>query len=45
MQQIEFETSFGLVAASEQALVAAIRELLLQEEPAPPEDVLEAVSW
>ena len=45
MQQIEFETSFGLVAASEQALVDAIRELLLQDEPATLDDLLEAVSW
>jgi hypothetical protein len=43
MQQIEFETSFGLVAASEQALVDVLRELLLQPEPTAPEDLLEAV--
>jgi hypothetical protein len=45
MQQIEFETSFGLVAASEQALVDALRALLMEEQPATPEDLLEAVSW
>jgi hypothetical protein len=39
----EFETSFGLVAASEQALVDALRELLLQPEPATPDDLPEAV--
>lgn len=46
MQQIEIETSFGLVAAPEQALVDAILELLSDEEHrAAPDDLLEAVSW
>jgi len=44
MQQIEIETSFGLVAAPEQALVDAIRELLREEfHRATPEDLLEAI--
>jgi hypothetical protein len=43
MQQIEFETSFGLVAASEQALAEVLRELLLAEEQATPDDLAEAV--
>lgn len=45
MEQIEIETSFGLVAAPEQALVEAIRELLLTDEGGTPDDLLEAVSW
>ena len=40
MRLIEFETSFGVVAASEQALVDALRELL-QDEPAAPEELAE----
>jgi hypothetical protein len=42
MHPIEFETSFGMVAAGEQALIEAIRELLASEGRAPAEDVGEA---
>jgi hypothetical protein len=44
MQLIEIETSFGLVAASEQALVDAVRDLLMQPVPASPDDLIEALS-
>lgn len=44
---IEIKTSFGMVAATEEALVAAVMELLRTAEPhrATPDDLLEAVSW
>jgi hypothetical protein len=41
VQQIEFETSFGLLVASEQALVDALRELLVKEQSPSPEGLLE----
>ena len=43
-RQIEFETSFGLVATSESALVEAIRELLLEHRAATADDLPEAVN-
>jgi hypothetical protein len=44
---IEIETSFGTVAAPEEALVDAVLALLRTGDPhrATPEDLLEAVSW
>jgi hypothetical protein len=47
MTLIEIETSFGTVAASEQALVDAVLDLILADQGhrATPEDLLEAVSW
>jgi hypothetical protein len=42
MQQIEIETSFGVVAAPAQALVDAIRELLLNDDDGAADDLPEA---
>jgi hypothetical protein len=46
MTLIEVETSFGVVAAGEQALVDAIRDLLLAEQfhPTMQDELAEAVS-
>jgi hypothetical protein len=41
MHPIEIETSFGMVAAGELALVEAIREMLASECVAPPDDSAE----
>lgn len=47
MPLIEIETSFGSVAATEEALVAAVLALLRGTEghPATPESLTDAVSW
>jgi hypothetical protein len=47
MTLIEVETSFGVVAAGEQALIDAIRALLLSEQANPPlpDDLPEAISF
>jgi hypothetical protein len=46
MTLIEIETSFGTIAASEQALVEAVLDLIVAErrDLAAPEDLVDAVS-
>ena len=44
MHPIEFETSFGMVAAGEQALIEAIREMLASEVLSSGDDVADLVN-
>ena len=47
MQLIEVQTSFGTIAAREQALIEAVRAILVVDggHRASPEDLVAAVTW